>query len=104
MAKNQVHHAKTKHIGIRFHFIKEIVGNGEISLQKVDTKDNPVDMLTKIVPAIKFNHYLDLINILYVCVRHRGEDKVDICSLLDLMVFKSRWRIVGYDLLPIDYS
>jgi hypothetical protein len=66
LAKNQVHHARTKHIDIRFHFIREIIGNGEISLQKVDTKENPADMLTKIVPTIKFNHCLDLINILHV--------------------------------------
>jgi hypothetical protein len=31
-------------------------------------------------------------------------DKVEIRSLLDFMVFKSRWRIVGYDLSPINYS
>jgi transposase InsO family protein len=66
LAKNQVHHARTKHIDIRFHFIREVIGNGEISLQKVDTKENPADMLTKIVPTIKFNHCLDLINILHV--------------------------------------
>jgi hypothetical protein len=66
LAKNQVHHARTKHIDIRFHFIREIIGNGEISLQKVDTKDNPADMLTKILLVIKFNHCLDLINILHV--------------------------------------
>jgi hypothetical protein len=65
LAKNQVHHARTKHIDIRFHFIREIIDNGQMSLQKVETKDNPTDMLTKIVPAIKFNHCLDLINILH---------------------------------------
>ena len=31
--------------------------------QKIKTDDNPADMLTKVVTAIKFNHCLDLINI-----------------------------------------
>ncbi|GMP35489.1 hypothetical protein CsSME_00007899 [Camellia sinensis var. sinensis] len=47
LAKNQVHHARTKHIDVRFHFIREIVNEGDILLQKIGTADNPADMLTK---------------------------------------------------------
>uniref|UniRef100_A0A5B7BYT4 Reverse transcriptase Ty1/copia-type domain-containing protein n=1 Tax=Davidia involucrata TaxID=16924 RepID=A0A5B7BYT4_DAVIN len=64
LAKNQVHHARTKHIDVRFHFILEIVDEGDILLQKIGTADNPADMLTKVVTGIKFKHCLDLINII----------------------------------------
>ncbi|GMP36216.1 hypothetical protein CsSME_00008418 [Camellia sinensis var. sinensis] len=63
LAKNQVHHARTKHIEVRFHFIREIVNEGDILLQKIGTADNPADMLTKVVSGIKFQHCLDLGNI-----------------------------------------
>ncbi|GMP88804.1 hypothetical protein CsSME_00040650 [Camellia sinensis var. sinensis] len=63
LAKNQVHHARTKHIDVRFHFIREIVNEGDILLQKIGTADNPADMLTKVVSGIKFQHCLDLVNI-----------------------------------------
>ncbi|KAL1207276.1 Retrovirus-related Pol polyprotein from transposon TNT 1-94 [Cardamine amara subsp. amara] len=37
LAKNQVYHARTKHIQIRFHKIRELVAPSEIILQKVHT-------------------------------------------------------------------
>ncbi|PSS08126.1 Endonuclease [Actinidia chinensis var. chinensis] len=63
LAKNQVHHSRTKHIDVRFHFIREILNEGDVLLEKISTKDNPADMLTKVVSGIKFKHCLDLINI-----------------------------------------
>ena len=62
LAKNQVYHARTKHIDVRYHFMREIIEEG--SLCSEDQNDNnPADMLIKVVTTIKFNHCLDLINI-----------------------------------------
>ena len=66
LAKNPVFHVRTKHIDVRYHFVREILSEGSILLQKIGTADNPADMMTKVVTAIKFNHCLDLINILKV--------------------------------------
>ncbi|XP_057512686.1 uncharacterized protein LOC130794748 [Actinidia eriantha] len=63
LAKNSVHHARTKHIDVRFHFIREILNEGDILLDKINTTDNPADMMTNVVSGIKFQHCLDLINI-----------------------------------------
>jgi len=63
LAKNQVHHSRTKHIDVRFHFVREIIEEGDILLQKIRTVDNPADMLTKVVTGTKFKHCLDLVNI-----------------------------------------
>ena len=63
LAKNQVYHARTKHINVRFHKIKELVSSSELLLEKIHTSGNAVDMLTKFVTTEKFKHYLDLINI-----------------------------------------
>ena len=43
--------------------MREIIEEGGVLVQKIKTDDNPVDMLTKVVITIKFNHCLDLINI-----------------------------------------
>jgi len=56
LAKNQVYHARTKHIDVRFYFVQEILDEDDIELLKIHTKENPVDMLTKMVLGVKFTH------------------------------------------------
>ena len=63
LAKNPVFHVQTKHIDVRFQFVREIIRERQILLQKIETAENPTDLLTKVVIAIKFNHWLDFINI-----------------------------------------
>ena len=66
LAKNQVLHARTKHIDVRYHFVREILEEGEILLMKISTTENPADMMTKVVTSTKFKHCLDLVNILHI--------------------------------------
>uniref|UniRef100_A0A2N9ID98 CCHC-type domain-containing protein n=1 Tax=Fagus sylvatica TaxID=28930 RepID=A0A2N9ID98_FAGSY len=63
LAKNQVYHARTKHIDVRFHKIRELIVTGDIVLEKVHTSENAADMLTKPVTIAKFKHCLDLVNV-----------------------------------------
>ena len=58
-----MYHARTKHIDVRFHKIRELIGSGDLDLQKVHTSENAADMLTKAITADKFKHYLNLINV-----------------------------------------
>ena len=64
LAKNSVYHARTKHIDVRHHFVRDIIEEGEILLKKIHTSHNPADMLTKVVDRPKFHHCLDLVHIL----------------------------------------
>jgi len=66
LAMNQVHHARTKHIDVMFHFVREILDEGHIELQKVHRKENLVDMLTKLVLGVKFTYCKELLHILPV--------------------------------------
>ena len=70
LAKNQVFHARTKHIDVRYHFVREILEEEEIVLQKIHTTENPANMLTKVVTRAKFEHWLDLVNILHIWSWH----------------------------------
>ncbi|KAE8731263.1 hypothetical protein F3Y22_tig00002840pilonHSYRG00865 [Hibiscus syriacus] len=63
LAKNQVYRARTKHIDVRFHKIRELVASGEVLFQKVHTDENAADMFTKPVTTDKFKHCLDLLNV-----------------------------------------
>ncbi|KAL6181625.1 hypothetical protein ACLB2K_048276 [Fragaria x ananassa] len=60
LAKDQVHHERTKHIDVRYHFLRN---ENRIKVKKVGTADNPADMFTKSVPHSKFQHCLNLLNV-----------------------------------------
>ncbi|KAL8092834.1 hypothetical protein AgCh_034910 [Apium graveolens] len=49
LAKNHVFHARTKHIQLRYHFTRELINNGTLSLKKIIGSNNPAYMLTKVV-------------------------------------------------------
>ena len=66
LAKNQVYHARTKQIDVRFHFVWEILDEGDIELLKIHTKENPADMLIKVILGVKFSHCKELLHILPV--------------------------------------
>ena len=63
LIKNQRFHERTKHIDVRFHFIRDVVEKGAIKVEKVITDDNAADMLTKIVQLAKFAHCKDLVGV-----------------------------------------
>jgi hypothetical protein len=50
LAKNPEHHARTKHIDIQYHFIRECVENGNIALQYCPTNEMTADGMTKALP------------------------------------------------------
>ncbi|KAL2242583.1 UNVERIFIED_CONTAM: Retrovirus-related Pol polyprotein from transposon TNT 1-94 [Sesamum indicum] len=54
LCKNPVFHDRTKHIDVRYHFIRDIVGKNEIRLEKISSDENPADMGTKCLPIEKF--------------------------------------------------
>ena len=54
-------HERTKHIYVRYHFVREIIACGDIVVSKVGTQDNPIDVMTKSLPIAKFGHCSNLV-------------------------------------------
>ena len=59
---NRSFSSRTKHIALRFFFIRELVSEGKISIHYVPTEDNLADIGTKHFNRHKFKHLMDLIN------------------------------------------
>ena len=53
LAKNSACHARTKHIDIRYHFIRDLLEEVELKLEKILGSKNPADMFTKGVTSDK---------------------------------------------------
>nr|GEU97892.1 retrovirus-related Pol polyprotein from transposon TNT 1-94 [Tanacetum cinerariifolium] len=53
---NPVQHSRTKHIAVRYHFIKEHVEKGTIELYFVKTDYQLADIFTKALPTDHFNY------------------------------------------------
>ncbi|KAF3642236.1 Polygalacturonase [Capsicum annuum] len=53
LTKDQMYLERTKHIDIKYHFIRESIIEGKVSAQKINTTDNPADMFTKSLPVMK---------------------------------------------------
>ncbi|GJV37387.1 retrotransposon protein, putative, ty1-copia subclass [Tanacetum coccineum] len=54
---------ETKHINVRYHFIREVLEANMVKVRKVGTEQNVADALTKVVPGIKLQHCLELLNV-----------------------------------------
>ena len=59
LANNPLHKERTKHINIRYHFVRERIQSFEIVVEKVDTKFNVADLFTKPVDNTTFYRLLD---------------------------------------------
>ena len=57
LAKDHQYHAWTKHIDVRYHFIRWIVEKGAVRLVYCLTEDMVADTLTKALPSAKVKHF-----------------------------------------------
>jgi hypothetical protein len=59
LSKNPEYHARSKHIDIQYHYVREIVHSGQVILKYVPTKDNIADLLTKALSPAIFDKFKD---------------------------------------------
>jgi hypothetical protein len=61
LSKNKTSGERTKHIDLKYHFIREQIQNGLIDVQFVRTSENYADVFTKNLNGEKFNYHVDVI-------------------------------------------
>jgi hypothetical protein len=54
LTKDQMLTERTKHIDIRYHFVRDVIEQGLVNVCKISTHDNPADMMMKHVLVAKF--------------------------------------------------
>jgi hypothetical protein len=54
LASNPIYHARTKHIEVNYHFIREKVVNTNILVKFISTKNQIADVFTKGLPLTRF--------------------------------------------------
>ena len=64
MSKNPVFHDKSKHIEIKFHYIKDMVQRGVVKLQYMETEDNITDVLTRPLARVKFEYFREILGVI----------------------------------------
>ncbi|GJT90384.1 copia protein [Tanacetum coccineum] len=84
---NPVQHSKTKHIDIRYHFIKEHVEKGTVELYFVGTEYQLADLFTKALPKERFEYLVHRIADVHpheLCPSNKRYDLMDANKKVDL--------------------
>ena len=61
LSKNHQFHRKTKHINIRWFYVREKCHSNEIVLYRIDSKNNVADLFTKNISGQQFRYLLNLL-------------------------------------------
>lgn len=63
LAKNAVYHQRSKHIDIRYHFIREALKTDKLQLEHKGTSEMAADILTKGLQRAKHSRCMSLIGV-----------------------------------------
>ena len=57
LSKNPVDHDRSKHINIKYNYIRDMVQKGTVKLQYLSTDEQIADILTKPLTWVKFEYF-----------------------------------------------
>jgi len=66
LAKEHQYHARTKHIDVRYHFIRWVIEEGKIRIIYCPTAEMVADSLTKALPSPKVKHFANALGLILV--------------------------------------
>lgn len=64
LTRNDIYHQRSKHIDIRYHFVREALKNNQLQLEYKDTNEMAADILTKGLQRAKHNKCIELIGMI----------------------------------------
>ena len=66
MSENPVFHDKSKHIEIKYHYIRDMLQRGAVKLQYVAMDEQIADVLTKPLDRVKFEYFKEKLGVLQI--------------------------------------
>jgi hypothetical protein len=63
LTESTLHHSRTKHIAVPYHYVKEQVELGNVELNYIPTTRMPADGLTKPLTGLEFDNYVKLLGL-----------------------------------------
>ena len=64
ISKNPMMHTKTKHIAIKYHYLRELVQEKEVKMKYINTKEKIVDIFTKALPKDDHEYLRDKLGVI----------------------------------------
>lgn len=63
LAKDSVHHDRSKHVDIRYHYTRDMQREGRIEIKYLSTSEMAADILTKGLSKIKHDHCVRILKL-----------------------------------------
>ena len=73
LSENLVFHDKSKHIEIKYHYIRDMVQRGAVKLRYVAMDEQIVDVLTKPLARVKFKYFKERLGVIQIEVPRKRE-------------------------------
>ena len=62
LAENPLSSSNSKHIDVRYHFLRELVGKGDLCVKYLRTEDQHADILTRAIARESFEKHRDFLS------------------------------------------
>ena len=72
LLENPVFHDKSKHIEIKYHYIKDMVPRGAVNLLYVAIDEQIVNVLTNPLAKVKFEYFKEKLGVIQIKVPFKG--------------------------------
>ena len=66
IASNPVVDKRSKHVEIRFHYIRDVIARGLVEVTFIPGEENPADLLTKNLGRVKFEKFRSMYGLHFI--------------------------------------